>query len=218
MKGLKLTGTNSSPPSARSVVIADDHALTRAGIRGMLTEAGGFEVVAEVEDGLQAVSAIKRLQPALAVLDIRMPHTNGAEVFLEGRRWSPSTRFVVLTGLNAVAMFQELVAAGIDGLFLKTGAVDRLRDSVDRIMKGQRVIAPEVRELLDKAGLDAALTPRELQVLQSLSRGETNSDIARRLGISPKTVDSHRTRLMAKLDVHSTGALVARAMRDGLLD
>lgn len=202
----------------RSVVVADDHALTRAGVRGLLAEAGDFEVVAEVEDGLQAISAIKRLRPDLAVLDIRMPHANGAEVFIEGRRWSPQTRFVVLTGLGTVALFRELIAARVDGLFLKTGAVDGLRHALAQLMAGRQVIDAEVQALLAKADAAPALTRRELQVLQALARGETNQGIGTLLGISPKTVDTHRTNLMAKLDVRSTAALVARAMRDGLLD
>jgi DNA-binding NarL/FixJ family response regulator len=147
-----------------------------------------------------------------------MPHSNGAEVYFEVRRWSPGTRVVVVTGLNTVRLFQELVAAGIDGLFLKTSSSEALRAALPRIAAGQKVIAGEVQAMLHRGDPKAALTPRELQVLQALARGETNQMIGTRLGISPRTVDSHRTSLMAKLDVHATAALVAQAMRDGLLD
>lgn len=177
-----------------------------------------FEVVAEVEDGLAAISAIKRLQPDLAILDLKMPHTNGAEAFLEIRRWSPRTRVVILTGLSSPAMFRQLRDGGIDGLFLKTGHVGQLKDALPAVLAGQKTMSPEVEDLIARSDESHGLTRRELQVLQGIARGETNAVIAERLGISPKTVDSHRTRLMAKLDVHSTATLLARALRDGLIE
>lgn len=201
-----------------SVVLADDHGLTRAGIRGLLAEIGGFEIVAEVGNGLEAISAIKRLQPDLAILDIKMPHSNGAEVFVEARRWSPGTRIVILTGISAAAMFRELVEAGVDGLFLKTGAARELAEALPRIMAGTPTIGAAAAALIRDSSASMRLTRRELQVLQAIARGESNPAIAARLGISPKTVDSHRTSLLAKLEVHSTAALVARALREGLLD
>ena len=201
-----------------SVVIADDHALTRDGIRSLLQSLDGFEIVADVADGLAAISAVKQFKPDLAVLDLKMPHANGVEAFIEVRRWSPGTRVVVVTGLNSAAMFRELIDAGVDGLFLKAGDVSQLKQALPRILSGNPVIADEVAALVAQAAKTASLTRREFQVLQAIAHGKTNADIATQLGISPKTVDSHRTSLMAKLEVHSTASLLKRAMQDGLID
>lgn len=209
-----LTTPSSEPITT---VIADDHALMRNGIRSLLGAVHGLDIVAEAETGLEAISAIKRTRPRLAVLDIKMPFSNGAEAFIEIRRWSPDTRVVVLTGINTRGLLRELVDAGVHGLFLKHGDPSEMASAIPAILAGRTVIASNVQDLLrETAG--TSLTRRELQVLQAVAGGDTNAAIAEKLNISPKTVDSHRTRLMAKLDVHSTASLVALAMREGLID
>lgn len=207
-----------APTSVHTLVIADDHVLTRDGLRGLVASMGGFDIVGEAENGLEAISIIKQTQPDLAILDLKMPYTNGAEAYLEIRRWSPRTKVVILTGLSSPALFRELRDSGIDGLFLKTGGVGPLKEALLGILEGSKIIAADIEMLISQADDMPALTRRELQILQGIARGETNAAIAGRLGISRKTVDSHRTSLMAKLDVHSTATLLARAIRDGLID
>ena len=97
-----------APTSVHTLVIADDHVLTRDGLRGLVASMGGFDIVGEAENGLEAISIIKQTQPDLAILDLKMPYTNGAEAYLEIRRWSPRTKVVILTGLSSPALFREL--------------------------------------------------------------------------------------------------------------
>lgn len=199
-----------------TAVIADDHGLTRDGIRSLLHATGMVDIVGEAGNGLETIAVIRRNRPNLAVIDLKMPHGNGAEIFIEVRRWSPETRVVLLTGLSTPALFRELVAAGIHGLFLKTGDPRQLSEALPKILSGQQILAEEVVSLI-KASDAPSLTRRELQILQGVAGGETNAQIAARLGISPKTVDSHRTSLMAKLDVHSTAQLLNHALTHGLI-
>ena len=211
-----MTSTESDG-SRISTVIADDHALMRDGIRAMLRGIQGVEIVAEATNGLEVISAVKRTRPRLAVIDIKMPYANGAEAFIEVRRWSPGTRVIVLTGLGSRALFRELIDAGVHGLFLKHGDPAELVAAIPAVLNGRSVIAPSVEAMLRTTD-SASLTKRELQILQAIAGGDTNGAIAEKLNISPKTVDTHRTNLMAKLNVHSTATLIVCALREGLIE
>ncbi|WP_165793448.1 response regulator [Hyphococcus luteus] len=201
-----------------SVVIADDHMLVRHSIRRILENAAEFEVVGEADNGVSAVTLVKSLRPHLVVLDIAMPQATGVEVIEEVRRWSPETKIAVITGMNSNSMLQHVYESGVDGVFLKTGDASGWAGDFLAICEGERRISDSVRKLVnDRAGKDA-LTGRERQILFGIARGETNAVIAERLGISANTVDKHRTSIMRKLGVHSAAALLARALRDGLLE
>ncbi len=182
----------------------------------MINESDGLKCLGEAEDGLAAISLAKRVKPDLAIIDLKMPNVSGAEVFVELRRWSPDTRVVILTGLLTAAMFRSLVDNGIDGLFLKICEPRELISGLKRVAAGERVIHDEAQAILD-SDQSPELTRRELQVLQAIARGETNVIIAENLGISPKTVDSHRTNLMAKMDVHSVAELLTKALNGGFV-
>ncbi len=199
-----------------TVIIVDDHQITRKGVRALIDDMAEFNCLGEAGDGLEAISLAKRLKPDLALIDLKMPTVSGAEVFVELRRWSPETRVIILTGLAAAAMFRSMVDNGIDGLFLKSCAPEELMNGIRRVAAGERVIQPDAQAVL---GQDPSpeLTRRELQVLQAIARGETNNIIADNLGISPKTVDSHRTNLMTKMKVHSVAELLTRALQDGFV-
>lgn len=201
-----------------TAVIADDHALVRAGIKEILGATGRVEVVAQAENGLEAISMVRQHKPDLLTLDIAMPYAQGIEIFGEVRRWSPDTRIVIFTGLTATGLLSELVAAGVDGLFMKRGDPAHLEDGIRLILRGAKVISPDVLELLEDKETNIELTDRERQILSLIATGCSNKEIAERLGVSLKTVDNHRTNLMRKLDVHSVAELLSYALREGLLD
>ena len=201
----------------QTAVIADDHALIRRGITQNLTSAG-LTVVAEAQNGLEAVAQVRSHAPALLTLDIAMPYARGIEVFGEARRWSPETKIIVLSGLPSVGLLRELDAAEADGIFLKRGDLAQFAQAVPRVLAGERVVSEEAQEMLAGANETADLTLRERQVLSLLAQGFGNKDISARLGVSVKTIDNHRTNLMRKLGAHSIAELLAFALREGLLD
>lgn len=204
-------------------VIADDHAIVRAGLRTALetpgmVETDGIAVVAEAADGLQAIAAVRQHRPHLLLLDVQMPHAGGLEVLLEARRWSPDTRIVILTGVMSVGKISELVSSGVDGLFSKGEENTELYRQLPNILRGRRHIAASLVAMLEDAPKVPDLTARERQALNLIVSGQSNKEIAETLGISAKTVDRHRTSLMQKLDVHSVAQLIAYALREGLID
>lgn len=176
------------------------------------------EIIGSVNNGIAAIVEIRKNKPHCAVLDYNMPGANGLEVFLESRRWSPDTRFVLLTGTATAATIRNLVAAGIHGVCLKEGTETEVLDVVRQVCAGKTAISAAAAQLLKTAPPDIGLTDRELAVLQAIARGHTNASAAGLLGVSPKTVDTHRTNLMRKFEVNSTAALLVTAVRAGLLD
>ena len=204
-------------------VIADDHTIVRQGLRSVLETPGmieedGIAVMAEAANGIEAIAAVRRLRPHLVLLDVQMPFAGGVEVALEVRRWSPETRIVVLTGITAPGKLAELIEVGVDGLFSKAADNSGLYAALPKILRGARVIAPEIVAAIEVAPEQSLLSSRERQVLNLVVMGQSNKEISEVLGISVKTVDRHRTNLMQKLDVHSVAQLIALALRQGLID
>ena len=200
------------------LVIADDHAMVLDGLRAALSQGDVMRVVATANNGIQAIAAIKANRPDIALLDLSMPGANGVEVIAEAQRWSPETRFIVMTGTPSPALLARLSTTGISGLFLKSVNIETLRQGILDVAAGRKVIAPDVQKVLDQAPSPIQLSPREYEVLQAIARGLSNAQMAETLGISPKTVDSHRTNLMQKMEVRSTATLLVKAMREGLID
>ncbi|EGG98827.1 two component transcriptional regulator2C LuxR family protein [gamma proteobacterium IMCC2047] len=147
-----------------------------------------------------------------------MPLASGAEIIHDIRRWSPDSRIIVFTGINAPGLLATIVESGVEGLFSKGSPVDQMREKLPLISQGGRYVASEFLELIQQGQQVSALTDRELQVLNMIVAGKINKEIAEALFISPKTVDKHRTSLMSKLEVHSVAQLLARALKDGLID
>jgi len=206
-----------------SVVIADDHEIIRSAIDSLLINLSSesshqYQVVAVAENGLGALAAAKAQKPDLLFLDISMPLASGAEIIHDIRRWSTDSRINVFTGISAPGLLATIVESGVEGLFSKGSPVDQMREKLPLILQGGRYVAPDFLELIEQGQQTVALTDRERQILNMIVAGKTNKEIAEALFISPKTVDKHRTSLMNKLEVHSVAQLLARALKDGLID
>ena len=206
-----------------SLVIADDHQIVRDGIKDILADGvppfnDSFDVVAESDNGLATLAAVKEHQPDLLVLDISMPLASGLEIMADIRRWSPDTKVVVFSGIVAPGLLSSVMNSGVHGLFSKGGALEELRTHLPLILKGGRHVAPELAAIIEHSGATTELTDRERQTLNMILSGKSNKDMARLLNISPKTVEKHRASLMQKLEVHSIAELMAKALQEGLID
>ena len=205
------------------VLIADDHALVREGI-GILLTRGGFTVVAEASNGQEALTQASSHQPDMAVLDMSMPIMNGLETALELRRLSPRTRSIVLSRHDGVDYVLAAMRAGIKGYVLKSQSVFELLQAMNDVSTGGVYLSPAVSSVVvdavrtNASPADDPLTARERQVLKLIAEGYSTKECATILGVSVKTADSHRTRLMRKLDIHGTAGLVRYAVRHHLAE
>jgi DNA-binding NarL/FixJ family response regulator len=211
------------------ILLADDHALVREGIRRVLEEDPGFTVVAEAGDGEEAVALAAEHQPDVAVVDITMPKASGFEVTARIRSEVPSANVLVLSMHDEVEYVMRAVRAGASGYLLKDEAgPSQLRDAVRVVHSGQPFFTSAVAARL-AAGLRGeedrpsgpgvdVLTARELDVLKGVATGQSNKQIAADLGISRRTVESHRESLMRKLDIRTVAGLTRFALDTGLLD
>lgn len=205
-----------------TVFLADDHEIVRNGVRALL-EREGFEVVGEAAEGHAALRAVAALDPRVAVFDVSMPLLNGIDAARELRVLSPRTPVVLLTRFpDAMYVFAAL-RAGVRGYVLKTEAAADLCRAIREVAAGRTYLSPGVSATVIERCLSPApedqdpLTRRERQVLQLVAEGRTTKEIGVLLGISPKTAESHRVMLMAKLDLHDTASLVRYAIRHGLV-
>jgi DNA-binding NarL/FixJ family response regulator len=200
------------------ILIADDHAFVSWGLAKALSALEGIDIIGSVTNGIEAIAEIRKARPDCAILDYNMPGANGLEVFLESKRWAPDTRFVLLTGTATPQTVNTLVEAGIHGVCLKDCTDAEIVDLVREVCAGRSAIGASARALMKTPAEAVAVTDREFAVLQAIARGHTNASAALSLGVSPKTVDSHRTSLMRKFAVHSTASLLLAAVRAGMLD
>jgi DNA-binding NarL/FixJ family response regulator len=204
-------------------MLADDHLIVRQGLR-MLLEKERYQVVGEAADGHEAIELARELQPDVAVLDVEMPRLNGLDVLRELTRISPRTRSIILTRHVEEPYAIEALRAGARGYVLKTQAAFDLVAAVGHVYRGEVYLSPKVSKTVVDAYLsktdlpDEPLTARERQVIQLIGEGNSTKEIAALLGISVKTVDTHRTKLMSKLDIHQTAGLVRYAIRRGMIE
>ena len=208
------------------VLLADDHAMMRAGLRSLLEDVEGVEVVAETGDGRQAVELIATHQPDVAILDITMPGLNGIEVAAAVRASSPRTRILMLSMHAEEGFVARALRAGVAGYLLKDSAPDELKVALRALSRGDSYLSPAISRLVvdgflrsDQAIPDplASLTPRQREVLQLVAEGHANKEIASRLDLSVKTVEAHRTQIMERLGIHDVPGLVRLAIRAGLI-
>lgn len=205
------------------VLLADDHAPIRQGLKTLL-ERQGFQVVGEASDGQEALRSAERTQPDVAIVDISMPYMNGLGAARELKKSAPNIRTIILTQHEEDQNVTEALRAGAKGFVLKSQAADDLVRAIQEVCRGSVYVSPCVSRAAVEAPLSKRyasgdpLSGRERQVLQLVGEGLTTKDIASRLGISAKTAESHRTRLMKKLDIHETASLVRYAIRHGVIE
>ena len=206
-----------------TAVIADDHAIVRAGLAAALSDPRLIHgicitVLAEATNGLEAIELIKLHRPDLLLLDVSMPFASGAEIVADLMRWSPDTRIVVLTAVTSPGLLAGLVESGIHGLFSKASDNSELFAAIPLILRGARRVESSLVEIVRGAPTSVSLTHRERQVLTMIIAGRSNAEIATLMGISPRTAEKHRANLMTKLGVRSLPELMARALSDGLIE
>ena len=210
------------------VVLADDHTLFRQGLRRVLEEQAGWQVVAEASDGAEAVRLTLEREPHIVILDIAMPRLNGVEATRQIARRLPDVRVLIVSMYSDDLYITQSLQAGAHGFILKDSADADLVRAVRDLAAGKSYFSPAVskvvlddyvRHLADRGVTDRfdALSEREREVFQLIAEGHSNKDIASLLHVSPGTVETHRARIMEKLDVHSAAEIVLYAVRKGVI-
>jgi two-component system response regulator NreC len=201
------------------ILLADDHLIVRQGVKQLLTREG-YSVVAEAADGREAVRLAREHCPDVAVLDLGMPLLNGVDAVRHIRKVSPNTKAILLTFKNEMPYVLEAFRAGAKGYVLKTHGASELFEAIRKVTRGTVYISPDLAEVVPQIWAtdftDDPVTPREREVLQLIAEGKTTKEVATLLGISFNTAESHRNRIMKKLNIHETAGLVRYAIRRGL--
>jgi DNA-binding NarL/FixJ family response regulator len=210
------------------VVLADDHHLVRRGIGALLEKAEDIEVVGQAASGQEALELVERLAPDVLVLDIAMPGLDGLQVVGRVEFLEVPTRVVILSMYAAEALVARALRAGVNGYLLKGSSPEELRLAIRAASRGQTYLSPKIAQIVVRGYLDAEhrggasgpverLTPREREVLQLVAEGHSSPAIADRLQLSTKTVEKHRSSLMAKLGVHNAAELIRVALKRRLV-
>jgi two-component system response regulator NreC len=210
------------------IVLGDDHTLVRQGVRKILEDQPGWTVIAEASDGREAVEKTLEMRPDVAVFDIAMPRLNGIEATRQVVRRVPEVRVLILSMHAEEAYVVQGLQAGAKGYLLKDSADVDLVHAVAAVAAGKSFFSPTVagvmlddyvRHLADKGVVDRyqLLSEREREVLQLIAEGRSNKEAAEVLGLSPATVETHRSNILQKLDVHNTAGLVLFAVRRGVI-
>jgi DNA-binding NarL/FixJ family response regulator len=210
------------------ILVADDHAVVREGIRHVLATQHGFDIAGEAASGADAVRLAGECDPDVVVLDGSMPSGTGLEVIGDVRRAAPDARVLILSVHDEAEYVLQAVRAGAHGYLRKDSSPAELRDAVRAVDRGESVFSPAMTARLSDAlrvesgrlareSRLALLTGRERDVLEGIATGETNKEIAARYGISPRTVETHRESLMRKLEIRNVAGLTRFAVEEGLV-
>ena len=214
------------------ILLADDHEVVRAGLRALLEEQQGWEVVAEAVDGREAVDKATKLKPDAVVIDIAMPSLNGLEAVRQIVKAVPHCRVLVLTMYDSDPLIQQVLQAGARGYLLKSDAGRDLVSAIDALRRNKTFFTPKVSQMVLEGYLDKSpkekepeceaeslrLTSRQREIVQLLAEGKSSKEVAAVLGLSVKTAETHRANIMRRLDCHSVTALVRYAIRNRIIE
>jgi RNA polymerase sigma factor (sigma-70 family) len=213
--------------TALRILLADDHTVVRQGLRKVLEERPEWQVVAEAGDGRDAVRLAEQFKPDVAVLDVAMPLLNGIEATRQITKRAPQTKVLVLSMYSDEAYVTQMLKAGATGYLLKDSADVDLLQAVQAVSQGKSFFSPAVARLMsddyarqrgeNMVDRYETLSDREREIFQLVAEGKTNKEIAALLFISPSTVETHRARIMEKLDLHSAAEIVLYAVRRGVI-
>lgn len=203
------------------IVLADDQLLVRKGMRALLNTLPQYEVVAECGDGCEAVEAVFGLHPDVAILDIDMPGISGIEATKQIHAFNPGIQILILSAIDRREIIEQALNAGASGYLHKDFVLDELRLSLGSVLGGSRYLSPRIQDCLinERDGaVSSALTSRQTEILRLVASGQTTKEVARMLGISPKTVEFHRSQIMNRIGVNDVTALTRYAMQRGLVN
>ncbi len=213
-----------SAPDPIRVLIAEDHTIVRQGLIALLTSERGIEVVGEAADGHEAVAATLRLHPHVVLMDLAMPGMSGIDATRQIKRDAPGTAVLILSMHAAEEHVRPAVRAGATGYLLKGSGLSDLVSAIRAVASGEGFLSPAVAKILlrdaqadDEPTSSGPLTAREREILQLVGEGSSSPEIAKALHLSVKTVEGHRSRIMAKLNLHDVAGLVRYAIRTGLV-
>lgn len=204
------------------MILGDDHSMFNQGVQSLLS-GNDFEILGTAENGQELIRLARKTEPDVVVADLAMPVMNGLTAAREIRRHVPRARTILLTMFDDDTYVLEALKAGVRGYVLKVQAAEELVSAIRSVMRGSVYLSPNISQTVVDAYLNKTdmpydpLTDREQQVLQLVAEGNTTKEVARALGVSVKTAESHRTRIMQKLDIHDTAGLVRCAIRRGIV-
>jgi len=213
-----------------TVLLAEDHTIVREGLRVLLEADGDIKVIGEAKTGRQAVELAKTLNPEVVVMDIAMPLLNGLEATRQVLKAAPGTRVLILSAHGDDAYIEQVTALGAAGYLLKQTSAHILSHAVREVRKGNTFFGPSIAKHVRKHRAKSAkrvqrckqgvlpLSSREVEVLQLIAEGQANKQVAAELGISVKTVEKHRQRLMERLNIHDTAGLTRYAITAGVIE
>ncbi len=212
------------------ILIADDHSVVREGLRALFNRVPEFAVVGEAADGTEVVRRVRETSPDVVVIDISMPGVNGIMATRQIKRFRSSTKVLALTIHDSEEYVHEMVSAGADGYVVKDAGKQELLAAVRGVYAGKRFFSPSISKLIvdnfirsspgpssGSRDSEGPLTPREIEVLRYIARGHTNAEIAQIMFVSVRTVGTHRSNLMQKLNAHNAASLVRYAMENGIV-
>lgn len=210
------------------IVLAEDHAMVRKGFNLILENEPSIEIIDEVQDGKAAIKSVQKHKPDVVVMDISMPRLNGLEATRQILKDYPDTKILILTIHTSDKYIARILQCGAAGYVLKKSAPEELIEAVKTVIKGEKYFSSSISsKIIDKlmngslpsddSANSASLTNREVEILQLISEDYTNKEIAKNLHISIKTVESHRSNIMKKLDLHSPVELTKYAIREGII-